>query len=226
MFESIFSTTDTGISLTLQSGLIALIVSIAMGAGLSAAYTLLNKKRGSAKSFGITLAVLPAIITVIVALVGNNVARAFSIAGIFSIIRFRSLQQDPKELAFVLLAMAVGLGCGMGLIGYAVAFGLILGLTAIAAQLIFQEKDEPKVLKILIPENLNYGQSLNKVLKKYTKTVELAQVKTADLGSLYKLTYKVVLLPNINEKDMIDELRTKNGNLTISLTNYYDREEQ
>ena len=226
MFESIFSSTDTGVTLTIQSGLIALIASVIMGAGLSAAYTLLNKKRSSAKSFSITLAVLPAIITVIVALVGNNVARAFSIAGIFSIIRFRSLQQDPKELAFVLLAMAVGLGCGMGLIGYAIAFGLILGLTAIAAQLVFQEKGESKILKILIPENLNYRQSLNKVLKKYSKNSELTQVKTSDLGSLYKLTYKIVLLPNADEKTMIDELRTKNGNLTISLTNSYEMEEQ
>lgn len=224
MFESIFDT-DTGVNLTLQTGLITLIVAIAMGASLSAAYILLNKKRANSKSFGITLAVLPAIITVIVALVGNNVARAFSIAGIFSIIRFRSLQQDPKELAFVLLSMAIGLGCGMGFIGYTIVFGLILGITAVCTQLIFQEKDEPKTLKILIPENLDYGKSLNKILQKYTKSSQLIQVKTADLGSLYKLTYQIVLLPNIDEKVMIDELRTKNGNLTISLTNFHEVEE-
>lgn len=224
MFESIFNT-DTGVTLTLQSGLIALLAATFMGAILSTAYTILNKNRATTKSFGITLVVLPAIITVIVALVGNNVARAFSIAGIFSIIRFRSLQQDPKELAFVLLSMAIGLGCGMGLVAYAVVFGLILGLTAVAAQLVFQEKAESKILKILIPESLDYGKSLSKVIKKYTRFSELTQVKTADLGSLYKLTYRVILLPKTNEKTMIDELRTKNGNLTISLSNFHEGEE-
>lgn len=221
MFESIFSS-DTGVNLSVETGLIALAVSVVMGIILSVAYTLLNKGKPTTRSFGITLVILPAIITIIVALVGNNVARAFSIAGIFSIIRFRSLQQDPKELAFVLLAMATGLGCGMGFIAYAVIFGLALGAVAIGAELAFRTKEEQKILRIFIPENLDYGKTLDKVLAKYTKTCNLTQVKTADLGSLYKLTYHVTLLPNINEKKMIDEIRTKNGNLTISLTNYHD----
>lgn len=221
MFESIFST-DTGVNLTVETGLAALAVSVVMGIVLSIAYTLLNKGKPAAKSFGITLVVLPAIITIIVALVGNNVARAFSIAGIFSIIRFRSMQQDPKELAFVLLAMAIGLGCGMGFITYAVIFGIALGAVAIGAELAFRNKDEQKILRIFIPENLDYGKTLDKVLTKYTKNYNLTQVKTADLGSLYKLTYYVTLLPDTDEKKMIDEIRTKNGNLTISLTNYYE----
>ncbi|MFV0484694.1 MAG: DUF4956 domain-containing protein [Candidatus Saccharimonadales bacterium] len=221
MFESIFST-DTGVNLSVETGLAALAVSVVMGIILSVAYTLLNKGKPTTRSFGITLVVLPAIITIIVALVGNNVARAFSIAGIFSIIRFRSMQQDPKELAFVLLAMAIGLGCGMGFIAYAVVFGLALGAVAVGAELAFRTKDEQKILRIFIPENLDYGKALDKVLEKYTKNYNLTQVKTADLGSLYKLTYHVTLLPNISEKKMIDEIRTKNGNLTISLTNYHE----
>lgn len=225
MFESIFST-DTGVNLTFSAGLVAMMVSTVMGIGLSVAYTVLNKDRASAKSFAITLVVLPAIITVIVALVGNNIARAFSIAGIFSIIRFRSLQQDPKELAFVLLSMAIGLGCGMGYIGYALAYGLILSATAVGAQLAFKEKREPKILKIFIPENLDYGKTLDQVLQKYTQASQLIQVKTADLGSLYKLTYRIVMSPDTDEKKMIDDLRAKNGNLTISLSNFYETETQ
>jgi hypothetical protein len=225
MFESIF-TADTGVSLTLESGIIAIIAAVIMGAILSVAHIQLNKERAIARTFAITLVVLPAIITIIVALVGNNVARAFSIAGIFSIVRFRSTQQDTKELAFVLLSMAIGLGCGMGYVGYAVAFGLILGAVSVAAQLVFRDKHEYKTLKVFMPENLDYGETLNNVLAKYAKSSQLIQVKTADLGSLYKLTYKVALLPETNEKQMIDDLRTKNGNLTISLTNAYELEER
>lgn len=223
MFDSIFSSdTGIGINLTIENGLIALATSVIMGIALSIAYTLLNKNRSTTKSFGITLVVLPAIITIIVALVGNNVARAFSIAGIFSIIRFRSMQQDPKELAFVLLAMAIGLGCGMGFITYAIIFGVALGAVAVGAELAFRDRNEQKILRIFIPENLDYGETLNKVIAKYTRSSRLTQVKTADLGSLYKLTYRIELLRNANEKKFIDELRTKNGNLTISLTNLYE----
>lgn len=224
MFESIFSA-DTGVTLTVGSILISLLAAVVMGIILSVAYSLLNKGRISAKSFGITLVVLPAIIAIIVALVGNNIARAFSIAGIFSIIRFRSVQQGPKELAFVLLSMAIGLGCGMGFVGYAVLFGLILGAVVVGAELAFREKSDQKTLKIFIPESLDYSKSLDKVLKKHTKSYDLTQVKTADLGSLYKLTYRVILLPETDEKKMIDDIRTKNGNLTISLTNYREEEQ-
>ncbi|MDR0887329.1 MAG: DUF4956 domain-containing protein [Candidatus Nomurabacteria bacterium] len=221
MFESIFNS-ESSATLTLGSALVALLAAVVMGVGLSFCYTQLNKGKITAKSFGVTLVVLPAVITIIVALVGNNVARAFSIAGIFSIIRFRSMQQGPKELAFVLLSMAIGLGCGMGFVGYAVIFGVVLVAVTMGAELVFRDKHEYKILKIFIPESLDYGNALGGVIQKYASEYSLTEVKTADLGSLYKLTYKVALLSGADEKEMIDELRTKNGNLTISLTNYYE----
>jgi hypothetical protein len=223
VLESIFGSSDAAVNLSLESGILAIVVAVLMGAGLSAAYILLqNGNREAAKAFATTLIILPAVITIIVALVGNNVARAFSIAGIFSIIRFRSLQMGPKELAFVLLAMAVGLGCGMGYIIYAVVFGLILAAVAIGAQYIFSSRDETKILKVFIPESLDHGDNLDKVIAKYTKSSALIQSKTADLGSLYKLTYRVVLRRETDVKKMIDDIRTKNGNLTISLTNTHE----
>jgi hypothetical protein len=223
MFESVFSG-GVGIELTLGSGLLALAVSIIMGIMLSATYTLMNRRKIGVATFGVTLVILPAIVTLIIALVGNNVARAFSLAGAFAIIRFRSEQREAKEIAFVLLAMAIGLGCGTGYVLYAVIFGLILGAVAVGAELVFKNTDNRKILKVYMPENLDYSHIMDKVLAKHTKSNDLIKVKTVDLGSLYQLTYKVTLLPETNERKMIDEIRTKNGNLTVSLMDFYDVE--
>lgn len=178
-----------------------------------------HKDKNPSQSFALTLVLVPAVIAVIVLLVGSNIARAFSLAGVFAIIRFRSAPGEPKDIAMVLFSMAVGLSCGMGYIGYAVVVALVLGLAALLLDILNFGKSQSniKLLKITIPENLDYQDVFNDIMTRYTKQHRLNRVKTTDLGSLYELVYSVTTKADINEKEFIDELRCRNGNLTISL---------
>jgi hypothetical protein len=159
------------------------------------------------------------IIAIIILLIGNNVARAFGLAGAFSIIRFRSAPGDPKDIAYVFFTMAAGLACGIGMFGYAALFTLFLCvLMAVLSLSNFgANRIQDKTLKIVIPEDLDYQGVFDDVLDKYTISHELKRVKTTELGSLFELIYVVNMRFEANEKDFIDELRCRNGNLSIIL---------
>jgi len=184
-------------------------------------------KNGMSQNFAITLALLPPIIGIIILMIGSNVARAFSLAGAFSIIRFRSAPGDPKDIAYVLFAMATGLACGMGLFIYAVLVTVLLcALIAILSLINFgAPKSTRKTLKITIPENMDYEGAFDDLFAKYTTSHELKKVKTTDLGSLFELVYIVSINNNVKQKDFIDELRCRNGNLNISLSVFADTSE-
>lgn len=221
MFDSIFdiaaNSTDTAI--TIGNLLIALAVSLALGLFQSFVYLKTHQDKAPSQSFALTLVMVPAVIAIIVLLVGSNIARAFSLAGVFAIIRFRSAPGEPKDIALVLFSMAVGLSCGMGYIGYAVVVALVLGLAVLALDALKFGRSRPtaKLLKITIPENLDYQDAFNDIMARYTTQFHLNKVRTTDLGSLYELVYAVSTRPEINEKEFIDELRCRNGNLTITL---------
>lgn len=220
MFESIFNTTDTGESaITISNLLIALGVAFVLGMVISLVYMKTHKDKTPSRSFSLTLVMLPAVITIIILLVGSNVARAFSLAGAFSIIRFRSAPGDPKDITYVLFSMAVGLSCGMGYMVYGAIVAALLCAVMFILEL-FQfgkEKSTAKVLKITIPENLDYPNAFDGIMKKYTLSYKLTKLKTANLGSLYELVYTVTMKDGLGEKDFIDELRCRNGNLNITL---------
>jgi hypothetical protein len=218
MFGSIFKSTDA-VAISLGSLAAALGVAIVLGLLVSVIYVKTHKTRTPSQSFAITLELLPAIITVIIVLVGSNVARAFSLAGAFSIIRFRSAPGDPKDITYVLFSMAVGLAAGMGFLVYAVIVGVLLCGVMLLLELakFGKPRGTEKILKITIPENLDYQNAFDGVMQKYTLSNTLRRVKTADLGSLYELNYSVVTRDGLSEKDFIDELRCRNGNLNITL---------
>ncbi len=162
---------------------------------------------------------IPSIIAIIILLVGSNVARAFSLAGAFSIIRFRSEAGDPKDIAYVFFTMAAGLACGVGFFGYAILFTIVLCIfLVILGKVNFgAKKSSYKLLKVVIPEDLDYKKEFEEVFNKYTLSYELQRVKTTDLGSLYELVYIVSLYYDTDEKEFIDALRCRNGNLSIML---------
>lgn len=220
MLDLAFSVFGTEASMTLQGLLIALGTALSLGLAISLSYMKTHKTRTPTQSFALTLVVLPAVITVIILLVGNNVARAFSLAGAFSIIRFRSAPGDPRDITYVLLCMAVGLAAGMGFIAYAVvvAAALCLVMLLLEAAGFGQPKSAGKLLKITIPENLDYEHTFDPIMERYTRSAALRKVKTADLGSLYELSYLVTTKSGVSEKEFIDELRCRNGNLNITLT--------
>lgn len=219
MLETIISTT-TGESFTLQNSLVVILSSIILGFIISFLYMKTHKKTGYNQGFTLTLVMLPVIIAIIILLIGNNVARAFSLAGAFSIIRFRSAPGEPKDISYILFTLAVGLTCGMGYIGYAVLFTIILCILMLGLDKFnfAQPKNKPMQLRITIPENLNYEDAFDEILDKYTDSWILNRIKTRDFGSLFELDYSINMKTYINQKQFIDDLRCRNGNLNISLT--------
>ena len=171
------------------------------------------------RNMTVTIAMLPVILSIIILFVGSNIARAFSLAGTLSIIRFRSAPGDPKDIGFIFFAIAAGLSCGVGLYGYGALFVLILCalIFVIEKTGIFTKKDIRKTLRITIPENLNYEGAFDDLLSKYTKYYTLEKIKTTDLGSLFELVYGVTMKSGQSEREFLNELRCRNGNLTIIL---------
>ena len=215
MLESLMTSINTG-TFTLSNILIVIGTSIILGLAICLTYIKTHKKEGYVPS----LIMLPVIISIIILLVGNNVARAFSLAGAFSIIRFRSAPGDPKDISYIFFTLAVGLASGMGFIGYAVLFTIILCLVMIIIDItkFASPKSKSLELKITVPENLNYEGVFEDILEKYTVNWNLARVRTRDFGSLFELSYRVSMKPEENTKKFIDELRCRNGNLNIILT--------
>lgn len=219
MFDSIFSsvTADTAISL---SGLLAaLATAFALGIVVSLVYMKTHKSKMPSQSFALTLVMLPAVVTVIILLVGSNIARAFSLAGAFSIIRFRSAPGDAKDITYVLFTMAIGLATGMGFLLYSAVITVALCAVMIILELVKfgRPNATEKLLKITVPENLDYQSAFDDILQEYTISSKLHKIKTADLGSLYELVYSVNTKDGTSEKDFIDALRCRNGNLNITL---------
>ncbi|MDR2751294.1 MAG: DUF4956 domain-containing protein [Clostridiales bacterium] len=219
MFEPIFtSTTETAISpLSLA---LAMAASIAMGLLISVVYMKTHETKTPSRGFALTLVILPSVIAIIILLIGNSVARAFSLAGAFQIIRFRSAPGNPKDITYVLFSMAVGLCSGMGFIGYAIISAIALCAVMVVLELakFGVSKSTEQILKITIPESLDYQNAFDGVFKKYTSACKRVKVKTADLGSLYELHYKVTTKSPDDEKAFIDALRCRNGNLNITLS--------
>ncbi len=218
MIESIFASTTTGSELTLTHALLTIFISIALGAIIS--FTYMKTQVGYTQNFALTMIVLPAIVAIIILMIGNNIARAFSLAGAFSIIRFRSAPGDPKDIAFVLFTMAAGLACGVGAFGYAVLFTVCLCLLMFFLKVtkIGAKKATQKLLKVTIPENLGYEEAFDEIFKKFQIDYELKKVRTTELGSLYELVYAVTIDHLTNQKEFLDAVRCRNGNLDITLT--------
>lgn len=192
---------------------------IILGLLIGIAYMYLCKKEGYGKNFIIGLVILPAIVAVVILLIGSNVARAFSMAGAFALVRFRSAPGNAKDIAIVFFAMASGLACGLGYVLFAVVFVVVLLAFLILLNFIhFADHSlENRQLKITIPENLNFNNVFDDLLDKYTTKSQLVKVKTTNMGTMYELTYNVSMKKEADEKAFIDELRMRNGNFNIIL---------
>ena len=190
-----------------------------LGLCISLVYMYTQRKREYSASFVISLIMLPAIIAMIILLVGSNVARAFSLAGAFSLIRFRSTPGDPRDISYVFSTLGIGLACGMGFIGYAVLFAIILSVVMLVLTLSNFGEHSPKGmrLKIVLPENMDYNGTFDQILKEHTTFYQLTKIRTVEFGSLFELTYDITLLNPLDSKMLLDKLRCKNGNLAVTL---------
>ncbi|MGM9641630.1 MAG: DUF4956 domain-containing protein [Eubacteriales bacterium] len=173
-------------------------------------------------SFAATLAMLPAVVAVVIMMVNGNIGAGVAVAGAFSLVRFRSVPGTAREIGAIFLAMGTGLVCGMGYLGYALLISVLLGAISLAYNLICigaQKKGvKNKVLRITIPEDLDYTDVFESILSEYTTRHELVQVKTTNMGSLFRLTYDVTVKNIAKEKELIDKLRVRNGNLEITVS--------
>ncbi len=218
MIDSIFAQVTAGTELTLMNALLTIIIAIVLGALIS--FTYMKTQTNYTQSFTLTMIVLPVIVAIIILLIGSNIARAFSLAGAFSIIRFRSAPGDPKDIAFVLFTMAAGLACGVGSFGYAVLFTIILCVLMFVLKVtnFGAKKAAQKLLKVTIPESLGYEEAFDEVFKMFDIAYELKKVRTTELGSLYELVYVVTIDHLTSQKEFLDAIRCRNGNLDITLT--------
>ena len=214
IFNSVLSNQSTA-SFTESSFFLCLGASIVFGFIIALVYSFRNS---TSKSFVMTLALLPAIVQVVIMLVNGSIGAGIAVMGAFNLVRFRSVPGSAKEICSIFLAMAVGLATGMG---YLLLAG-ILAIVICAIQLVFSfikigdNASVKKELRITIPESLDYTGVFDELFEQYTKSNELVEVRTANMGSLYKLKYIITLKDQSQEKHFIDDLRCRNGNLEIS----------
>ena len=204
---------------TLTIGNFAICLSVALALGFVVAFMHMKTTKSN-KNFVTTLFVLPALVTTVILLVNGNLGTSVAVLGAFSLVRFRSIPGNSKEILSVFFAMAIGLAVGVGYIGFAAIFTIAISLI-VALLSIFnfgQSTRNTKMLKILIPEDLDYTEVFNDIFNDYVDSNDMVSAKTVNMGSIFELTYRVDLKKNINEKEFIDKLRVRNGNLKISLS--------
>ncbi len=214
MLENILSANVTD-SITLQGLLLCTLASLVLGVGVACIYMYRSKYT---KSFVMTLAMLPAMVQIVIMLVNGNIGTGVAVMGAFSLVRFRSIPGTAREISSIFLAMAVGLATGVGYPGIATLFLIIIGaMTVLLTCTKFGEQEKSGMeLKITIPENLDYTGIFDDLFQKYTKSSELMRVKTTNMGSLYELQYHIVLENESAEKEFLDEIRCRNGNLNLT----------
>lgn len=198
-----------------------LCIGLSLVLGLLMALTYMYRTRCT-KSFVVTLALLPAVVCVVIMMVNGNVGTGVAVAGAFSLVRFRSVPGTAKEICVLFLAMGAGLIAGMGYLGFAVLFTLIMCAIYILYNRFDlgakRNADAYRTISITIPEDLNYSDVFDDVFAEYTLSLELIRVKSTNMGSMFKLTYNAVLGDASKEKEMIDKLRCRNGNLEIAVS--------
>ena len=204
-----------GTELTLTSFLICTGVSLLLGVAtaLVAGY-----RSRSTQSLAVTLAILPAVVQAVIMLVNGSIGAGIAVAGAFSLVRFRSAPGTAREIAAIFLAMAIGLATGMGYVGLAALLFLILAgaMLALTALRFGQKEDAGRILKITIPEDLDYDGLFDDLFERYTTAHTLEKVKTTNMGTLYELRYRITLRQEPVPQVFLDELRCRNGNLNIT----------
>ena len=221
LFYDIF--TDTAVGPVMM--MLAIGVSLLLGLVIAKVYQF---KTVYSKSFVMSLALLPTLIAIVIFLVNGSLGAGVAVMGAFSLIRFRSAPGGAKELVSIFLVMTIGIAIGMGYLVFATVFTLIMSLAMLLLEVVNfgQMKHSMRQLTIVIPESLDYESIFDDIFNKAANHVELANVKTSDMGSLFKIKYIIQLNGRMTEKELIDALRTRNGNLEIAISRYITKENE
>lgn len=212
MFNSIL-----GSSITIATFSVCLLTALVMGFIVALVHMKTSK---SNQNFATTLTILPMLVTTVILLVNGNLGTGVAVAGAFSLVRFRSIPGNSKEIMNVFFAMAIGLACGTGYIGYAAIFTIVVAIVSLILYFakFGEDSTHEKRLTIVIPEDLDYTDAFDDIFKTYLKEVRLEKAKTINMGSMFELSYIVKLNSGVNEKELIDNIRVKNGNLKVMLS--------
>lgn len=214
MFNSVLGNVTSTFSTT--SLIVCMLSSLVLGIIIACVHMYTSKYT---KNFIISLAVLPALVQVVIMLVNGNLGTSVAVLGAFGLVRFRSIPGNSKEIVSVFFAMAIGLAIGMGYIVFAAFITVIISIILIIlskASFIFKNVNEKK-LKIVVPEELDYTTIFDDIMQEYTKKCTIEKVRTVNMGSMYEITYKVTLLEDKNEKNFLDKIRVRNGNLNVTI---------
>ena len=219
MFDSIYEANITVTDFFVMAA-------VALLSGLVYSY-LVSFRMRSKRRFFTVLSLIPFVVSAVITFVNGNIGAGVAVGGAFSLIRFRSAQGSADEIAALLIAMGSGIAFGMGFLAYGVIILLGLGVlfVVLSALPIFEHRAmaEEQLLSITIPETLHYGDVFTDTFSRYLKCAEKAGVKTTGMGSMVRLSFRIVMKDPAQEKDFIDELRTKNGNLEISVVPYAEK---
>lgn len=218
LFRGIFDSDITSV-ISVADFMACLGTALLLGLVMAVAYMYRTRYT---KSFVVTLALLPAVVCVVIMMVNGNVGAGVAVAGAFSLVRFRSVPGTAKEICTLFLAMGAGLIVGMGYLGFAAIFTVVMCIVFVLYNCldfgVTKNAATYKIFTITIPEDLNYTEIFEDIFKEYAVSHELARVKTTNMGSLFRLTYYVTLKDVTKEKEMIDKIRCRNGNLEITVS--------
>jgi len=218
IFKGVFDTDITSV-ISVTDFMLCLATSLMLGLVMALAYMYRTRYT---KSFVVTLALLPAVVCIVIMMVNGNVGAGVAVAGAFSLVRFRSVPGTAKEICTLFLAMGAGLITGMGYLGFAALFTIVMCIMFVIYNLLDfgakKNSEKYKSIRITIPEDLDYTGVFDDIFNQYTSSSYLVGVKTTNMGSMFKLTYNIVMRDITKEKEMIDKIRCRNGNLEITVS--------
>ncbi len=208
-----------GVPLNARGVITSILVALVLGALLSLVYLFTNRKRGYTSDFPAAIVLLAPLMASVILLVNSSVAAAVSLGGALALLRIRSNPRDTMDITSLLFAIVIGIGCGTGYYGVTIVITVVICAIMVILTAAHFGKPSRKLilLKISIPEDLNFDGAFDDLLDKYTDDWELNQIRTADFGSIYELRYLITLPDSVDRREFIDAIRSRNGNLDVVL---------
>jgi hypothetical protein len=200
--------------------MIVMISSAFLGIALAYFYMFIKREDGYMPDFPWTMAIMPPVVAVLMIMLANNLAAGIAVGGLFALTRFRSNQRNIEDIAYVLLTVVIGVISGTGFVAFALTFILFMMLVIFLLSLVrFGKTSEKNMsLRIIVPESLNYENLFDDLFKLYCLSATMNRVRTIDFGTMFELTFNIVIKKSTNQKQFIDKMRERNGNLTITMT--------
>jgi len=215
-----FNNINTQLDNLVMIAIVVMISSAFLGIALAYFYMFIKREDGYMPDFPWTMAIMPPVVAVLMIMLANNLAAGIAVGGLFALTRFRSNQRNIEDIAYVLLTVVIGVITGTGYVAFAVTFIVFMMIVIFILSLLrFGRTNEKNLsLRIVVPESLNYENLFDDLFKKYCLSATMNRVRTIDFGTMFELTFNIVVKRSTNQKQFIDQIRERNGNLTVTMT--------